>query len=364
MPTSFPSSLIPTSLPASSLFRSGPGEWRFDSGTSFSSRLSGTFLRDSLEGDGRYVHSDGSSTVGTYRRGVLHGEVCEYSATGALTFRGQYRDNTRNGQGTLYHTDGGVYSGDWKSGQFHGPSNVYTYPAASSNSFSLRGRWEDGRLISARLFVDDQPVVDGAEYSHDESEVGGPIALHPLLPDPYEQHCCIVQPSSLGPQAGEGLFARTDLAAGTVVSFYNGVKQWERQTERRHWDLNGNAIALDEAAGVDIDVPPPYSSLACYSATLGHKANHAFDEARQNAEYGHFLHPRFGHIKCVRVRDGRGGVKAGEELLVDYGFDKRGGPRWWREGRKRIQHGSTVAHQPVVGHAERRERGRRSRSSR
>ena len=109
------------------------------------------------------------------------------------------------------------------------------------------------------------------------------------------------------------------------------------QSESNHWDLNGNCIALDEAAGVDIDVPAPYSSLTSYCASLGHKANHAFDPTLQNAEYAHCLHPRFGWIKSIRVRDGMGGVKAGEELLVDYGFDKRGGPQWWKEGRRQMK---------------------------
>ena len=30
-----------------------------------------------------------------------------------------------------------------------------------------------------------------------------------------------------------------------------------------------------------------------------------------------------------------GGVKAGEELLVEYGYNKRGGPQWWKEGKKK-----------------------------
>ena len=189
-------------------------------------------MHDALEGEGRYVHNDGSFTVGTYRHGVLHGQVCEHSATGALTFRGEYRDNARHGQGTLYHTQGGVYSGEWSRGLFHGDNNVYTYPPASSTSFSFRGRWEDGCMRSTRLFVDDEPA-DDVEYGDDESEVGGPIALHPLLPDAYEQHCCVVKPSSLGPKAGEGLFARIDLPAGVVVSFYNGIKQEEHVVSRR-----------------------------------------------------------------------------------------------------------------------------------
>ena len=87
---------------------------------------------------------------------------------------------------------------------------------------------------------------------------------------------------------------------------------------------------------MDIDVPPPFDRLSHYRASLGHKANHAFSASQQNCRYAHFLHPRFGHIKSIRTRDDRPqGVKAGEELLVDYGYSARGGPRWWKEAKRR-----------------------------
>ena len=212
--------------------RHGPGEWRFDAGTDEESTLSGPFLADALEGDGRYTSSDGSYTLGPYRGGILHGRVEEFSPTGTLVFTGQYRDNARNGEGTLYHTHGGVYSGQWRDGLFHGASNIYTYPPATPLPFSFRGQWEDGHMTACRLFLGDQPA-DDIVYSQDESELGGPIAEQPMLMDAYEQQCCFVKQSSLGPQAGEGLFARIDLPPGVVVSFYNGIKQEEHIVSTR-----------------------------------------------------------------------------------------------------------------------------------
>jgi hypothetical protein len=159
--------------------------------------------------------------------------VEEFSPTGALIYTGQYRDSARNGEGTLYHTHGGTYSGQWRDGLFHGDDNVYTYPPATPATFTLRGQWVEGQMTACRLFIDGQ-LADDVVYAEDESEIGGPIAQHPLLVDAYEQRCCFVQPSSLGPQAGEGLFARIDLPPGVVVSFYNGIKQEEHIVSSPH----------------------------------------------------------------------------------------------------------------------------------
>ena len=351
--------------------RSGDGSWQFDAGSQSESSLSGSFVDDALEGEGRYVDSDGSYTVGHYKAGSLDGRVNEYTAGGHLLYSGEYRDNQRHGQGTLHHNDGGMFEGQWQHGLFHGTANTYTYPIVANKVIQFRGEWRDGGMHDTRLYVDNQAVGD-TTYADDESTLGSPIANQPLLPDPYEHHTVYVAPSSLGPQAGEGLFARVDLPAGVCVSFYNGLKQTEAETERRHWRFNGNCIALDEAAGIDIDVPQHLATLGRYCASLGHKANHTFDKQRQNCEYQHkqnvhhinaalkrhithcsymtafhipyllcslrywhFYHPRQGHIKCVRVRPDRvGGVKAGEELLVEYGYSLRGGPEWWKAGKR------------------------------
>ncbi len=45
----------------------------------------------------------------------------------------------------------------------------------------------------------------------------------PLCPDPYESEFVVVRPSLQGEEAGEGLFARKGIAAGTVAALFNGV---------------------------------------------------------------------------------------------------------------------------------------------
>ena len=83
--------------------------------------------------------------------------------------------------------------------------------------------------------------------------------------------------------------------------------------DNRDWALNGNAITLGDDCV--LDVPAPFDRTACYAATLGHKANHAFDNS---AEYELFDHPRFGPIKCLRTRRP---IAQGEEITVSYGYD-------------------------------------------
>ncbi len=49
------------------------------------------------------------------------------------------------------------------------------------------------------------------------------ISSSPLVPDPYELCRVFVRESEV-PGGGQGLFAKTELPAGAVVAFYNGVR--------------------------------------------------------------------------------------------------------------------------------------------
>ena len=90
---------------------------------------------------------------------------------------------------------------------------------------------------------------------------------HPHARDPYEAIFVEVKQSRIK-DAGEGLFARTDIEPGTIISFYNGVKvraegDWEKPTPYK--------MTLDEEN--DLDLPESMTSLESYSATLGHKVS-------------------------------------------------------------------------------------------
>ena len=57
----------------------------------------------------------------------------------------------------------------------------------------------------------------------EETESIDSICQNPTLADPYESS--LVYPGiSTVPEAGEGLFARTDIKAGQLIAFFNGVR--------------------------------------------------------------------------------------------------------------------------------------------
>ena len=74
-----------------------------------------------------------------------------------------------------------------------------------------------------------------------------------------------------------------------------------------------------------VDVPPAYSSLEIYRATLGHKACHHFQ--LRNSAFEEFEHPRFGRImSVVAVKD----IKEGEEIFVSYNYSLPLSPPWYQ----------------------------------
>ncbi len=76
-----------------------------------------------------------------------------------------------------------------------------------------------------------------------------------------------------------------------------------------------------------IDVPYGYEDVSVYRASLGHKANHRFDN---NGEYEYYKSPRFGRVRCIQAKRD---IKRGEEIFPHYGYkvDSDFTPRWYRE---------------------------------
>lgn len=292
--------------------KSGKGKWNFSDGSS----LSGTFVDDELQGPGEYV-SDGVMMKGEFTDSMLNGHVQEFDDSDLLIYDGQYKDSQRHGYGSMYDPDEkSEWRGEWLEGQFHGDENRYLYPLIGKVQWELRGQWADGSMVAAYAYKDDAKQSD-ALYADCEAELDDLIPREPMLPDAFEQYCVYVA-TSTEPNSGEGLFARVDLPADTIVSYYAGIKQSEDKTESNEWHLNSNAITLDEETGVDIDVPQPYDKTENYIASLGHKANHSHSAEKRTARYAMCLHPRLGLIKSIRTLDKP--VKAGTELLVDYGY--------------------------------------------
>lgn len=296
--------------------KQGRGSLYFEDG----SILSGTYIEDVLEGCATYMYPDGRYMEAEYKDGNMNGSFTEYNPEGQLLVKGFHRDNVRFGFLQAFDEfDGilvGVVNGD---GLLSGDNVAYVYP---DHRTALVGTFEDGVMKSAKAAVlvsdlsDDAPpryefrTDYHASYEYDQS-THDRISLHPSVPDPYEQDRVYVAAASI-PGAGEGLFAKCELDGDTVASFYNGVRLSHDEVDGRDWSMNSNTISLDEE--VVIDVPQSWSSADCYCASLGHKANHS---SAPNCKYDHFVHPRFGPIKCVRTLRQ---VSAGEELTCDYGY--------------------------------------------
>ncbi|KAI4879319.1 hypothetical protein NFI96_022624 [Prochilodus magdalenae] len=280
--------------------------------------LEGFYVDDALQGQGLYTYEDGGALHGSYVDGELNGPAQEFDAEGRLIFRGQYKDNVRCGICWVYYPDRGCVVGEVnEEGEMTGKAVAYVYPDGHT---ALYGSFVDGELIEARLATltnqeNGRPHFsvdpDSPVYSYDKSTPSC-IASHKMLPDPYESQRVYVGQSLIS-GAGEGLFAKTDTDADTVMAFYNGVRITHTEVDGRDWSLNGNTISLDE--DTVIDVPEPFNLTENYCASLGHKANHSFTP---NCKYDPFVHPRFGPIKCIRtIRK----IQKDEELTVAYGYD-------------------------------------------
>ena len=156
------------------------------------------------------------------------------------------------------------------------------------------------------------------------------MSVSPLLEDPYERLWVEVRQSTVQ-GGGEGLFARRDIPADTVVSFYHGLvirPDQEGETEMResHYDY---MIFLDwnnTDHSHSLDVPPQYWSHQDYRASLAHKANHSFEP---NCGFRRFQHPRFG-LGCLAITTFKT-IRAGEEIFVNYRYSPDCAPIWFSE---------------------------------
>ena len=117
------------------------------------------------------------------------------------------------------------------------------------------------------------------------------FGVSPNFTDPFEKSTVYVGPSSVR-GAGQGLFTRRRVRAGHLVSFFSGlvlscvigaarsVLDRRLEDEEEKHERNKNSLYFSDMVNpemkfdVCVFVPPEFSELAQYSATLGHKSNH------------------------------------------------------------------------------------------
>ena len=129
---------------------------------------------------------------------------------------------------------------------------------------------EEGVPVPTFAASPQEPVL----YRRDVSS-GETIGRQPLLPDPYEARTVYVAESGIA-GAGEGLFARRDLAEGQLVALYNGVRVSDRESRLHREDRRSpyRIYGWGEVEDEVLNIPPRYRHTSQYAATLGHKANH------------------------------------------------------------------------------------------
>lgn len=198
-------------------------------------KIEGTWKNGFLEGYVRIEYSTGGFTEGFYHLGVRHGYTREYGIGGYLKEFSCYAEGVRCGWVYKGMLGGGYLIGQVDShGQLSGDNIAYVYPDFRT---AILGQFMEEELVSGvevRVVssvttaggmvvpVYSDPVNPDMTFSYDPASHLS-ISSEPLLRDPWEESLVEVRPSQLD-QAGEGLFAKEDLPAKTVIALFAGVK--------------------------------------------------------------------------------------------------------------------------------------------
>ena len=178
---------------------------------------------------------------------------------------------------------------------------------------------EYGMFIPEVEFPTNQREVQNS-FSRDTSTAVC-ISKSPLIRDPYEHQTVYVAKSKQGEFAGEGIFAKRFIQAGSLVALFNGVRQRDPIYSKNMPEFSDYRIGLDRI--VSLDIPEKCKSLNNYRATLGHKTCHSF---KPNSFFEQINHPRFGRImSIVASKD----IQIHEEVLVSYGYRIWQSPGWY-----------------------------------
>ena len=127
-------------------------------------------------------------------------------------------------------------------------------------------------------------------------------AVAVVLLRPEDRPNVYVKPSSLGPQAGLGLFAKRDFARGDVLCYYIGEKLGGRQAS----GLKDRAYLMRLCKNLSIDAGKSIQVGARY-------INDNADKSKINVRFQ--KEPDLCRASVVALRD----MQQGEEVFVSYG---------------------------------------------
>lgn len=258
----------------------------------------------------------------------LHGDS-------SLAWMGHYRAGLPRGVCWVALLGGGWMVGRVdQAGAFTGTDIAFLYPDLRT---ALVGEWREGRLVDGRaatitgleevqgVMVPTFTLTDTTNSYERWISTDTRLLNPPHLRDPYESRLVEVADSGVE-GGGEGLYARRDIPAGTLIAYYNGIRMVKAQ--HSPYRDTGYAIFVEweergKKSGDHMDLPPELHSSAAYTATLAHKLNHSFIP---NSEWSNAEHPCFGLVPSVTTFLE---VRAGEELTVNYALDMEHAPPWY-----------------------------------
>ena len=301
--------------------------------------VSGSYTGGVLEGVGKVETVDGLTLTGRFDRGYLEGLVIGRSFSDNF-YIGEYHRGVAVGPCWRRLEGGGWLHGVVdKEGQFTGEDMMYIYPDLVT---CLVGKFRNGVMIAARESRVDMIVNPGEEGSilHVRAATPDPdghifsyqpsddqkMSVDYQQQDPYERDRVECRRSAVK-NAGEGVFAITDIPQDTFVCFYHGIYLEEGQNSPQENCEYQIFLDWDAApASPSLDILPNAWSYKDYKASLGHKVNHSW---QPNCQYAKLYHPVFGHtamgIRTIRQ------VYRGEELSTNYRYDVDDCPEWYQK---------------------------------
>ncbi|XP_023325497.1 histone-lysine N-methyltransferase SETD7 isoform X2 [Eurytemora carolleeae] len=273
--------------------------------------LTGEYKDGILSGRGKIFMLNASLREGWFQHGYFHGPARGVTLDGNLDYIGWYRAGTPAGfTWKKIRGDGWLVGNLDSTGQFTGTDIAYLFPDLKT---ALLGEFIQGELVSAHpaeingfKYINDV-LVPSFESTSDKIykrwiSTNKDFSCPYHLVDPYESKVVTVKASGME-GAGEGLFAKVDIDAGTIVSYYNGLRLCVGESIDGELDETGYAIYLESNLRKDkdakhLDIPTKYQSCKTYTASLAHKLNHSFNP---NCAWDNAEHPVHGLVPAVRT---------------------------------------------------------------
>ena len=217
-----------------------------------------------------------------------------------------------------------LYSPD---GMYPGDNIAYIYAKApfailgphDQNGLLIKGQKVDYNLNGCTqhgiLKIQFSDPQDDVFYHYDPPKADS-FGDQPLIPD--EVGTEYVEVKTVDDFKGDGTYALKDIEANTLIMLYSGFRTQNSGYMPDKYVSKSKPHAYRQSVGfckgVVVDIPDGYEDVFKYNATIGHKANHDFNN---HVEHGQVDSARFGLISTLyTIRS----IKKGEEIFSHYWY--------------------------------------------